>query len=242
MAPGYGEVVDLVVSEHAERGSPYLVSISGGVAVGKSWTAAKLRDLLAGPADLRVEVVGSDGFLYPNAVLDRMGLSASKGFPETYDRPALIAFLAAVRAGRPDAAAPIYSHLSYDVVAGHAQPVGQPDVLIVEGLALLSADADDAVAALFDLAVFVDADDSDLEVWFVDRFRQLWRAGADDPSSFFHGFASLDEEQADELARAVWRSVNAVNLHEHIRPARPRARVVIEKGRDHALRRVEIRG
>jgi type I pantothenate kinase len=235
MADGYGEVAELIRREHAERGSPYLVSISGGVAVGKSWTAARLRKLLSEPAGLQVEVVGSDGFLYSNVVLDGMGLSARKGFPETYDREALIRFLDGVRVRQPNASAPVYSHLSYDVVEGGRQPIGRPDVLIVEGLGLLRAEPDDEVGARFDLAIFLDASDIDLEAWFLSRFCQLFRAGVDDKSSFFHRFAGMGEHQVDELGQAVWRSVNAVNLHEHIRPARPRARVVIEKGADHSV-------
>lgn len=242
MPPGYSEIVELIRREHAERGSPYLVSISGGIAVGKSWSAARLRELLAHPADLRVEVVSSDGFLYPNAVLDRLGLAARKGFPETYDRTGLVRFLTAVRAREPDATAPVYSHLTYDVADGDGYRVGRPDILIVEGLALLRAEPDDEVAGLFDLSLYLDADELDLEAWFLLRFRGLHRAGAGDPTSFFHRFAGMGDDAVDELARAVWRSVNAVNLHEHIRPARDHARVIIEKGPDHSVRGIELRG
>jgi type I pantothenate kinase len=241
MAAGYGELAELIRREHAERGSPYLVSISGGVAVGKSWTSDRLRELLTEPGGLQVEVVGSDGFLYPNVVLDRLGLSGRKGFPETYDREALTRFLGDVRARRPDLSAPVYSHLTYDVVEGGERPIGRPDVLIVEGLGLLGAQANDEVGALFDLSIFLDADETDLEAWFLTRFRQLWQAGVDDETSFFHRFAGMGEPQVDELARAVWRSVNVVNLREHIRPARPRARVVIEKGADHSLIDISVR-
>jgi type I pantothenate kinase len=237
MGDSYGEVVELIRREHAARGSPYLVSISGSVAAGKSWTAARLRDLLAGAGDLRVVVIGSDGFLFPNSMLDRLGLSARKGFPETYDRAALIAFLDDVRAGDPEAAAPIYSHLTYDVAKG-ALRVGRADVVILEGLALLG---DDELDRRFDLAIFLDADEADLEAWFVTRFRELCDGGSGDQSSFYFRFAGLSPEQLDGMARAVWTTVNAVNLRDHILPARSRARIVIEKASDHRLRKLSLR-
>jgi type I pantothenate kinase len=237
----YGEIVELIRREHAERGSPYLVSVNGGVAAGKSWTAATLRRQLTEPGDLRAEVVGSDGFLYPNAVLDRLGLLARKGFPESYDHRALIDFLTAVRARDPDAAAPRYSHFTYDIVDGEEQRVGQPDILIVEGLGLLGTEGEDKVGGLFDLSVYLDADETHLEAWFLSRFRDLLRVGANNRSSFYSQFAALDDDAVGELARAVWRSVNAVNLHEHIQPARVRARVIVEKGPDHAVKAIAIR-
>ncbi len=235
------EVVKLIQREHAAKGSPYLVSISGGVAAGKSWTAARLQELLARQPGLHVEVVGSDGFLFSNEDLEARGLSARKGFPETYDRRKLVTFLTAIRAADPDATAPRYSHLTYDVVDGPGRPVGLPDIVLVEGLGLLRVEPGDDVGELFDLSIYLDAEEGDLETWFVERFRFLLREGASDPSSFFHRFAGLGEQGADELAHAVWRSVNAVNLHHHIRPGRDRARVVIQKGPDHAVRSVEIR-
>ena len=239
MAASWEDVVTLVQKARAGRPSPFLISVSGGVASGKSWTANLLRERLAAPPDaLRVSVVGSDGFLYPNTELELRGLSARKGFPETYDVAALQRFIDAVRAGEPDASAPVYSHTVYDIVTGARQPVGRPDVLIMEGLALLS---DAAVAAAFDLSIYLDADEGWIEAWFTRRFLELVRAAADDPSSFSHPFTGLSPEQVTDMAHAVWDAINVVNLREHILPGRALARVVVEKGPDHEVRAVKIR-
>ncbi len=209
-----------------------VVGIAGGVAVGKTTTARSLRDVLVGtPAALRVDVVGADGFLFPNRVLEAQGLIMRKGFPETYDTAALERFVADVRAGRAEVAAPVYSHDVYDVLPGEQQLVQRPDVLILEGLHVLALDG-------LDVRVFVDADERDIEAWYVERFLALCAAATTGPRSFFRHFAHLSPEEVEQVARQVWRSVNAVNLREHVLPARDRADVVIEKARDHSVRAV----
>jgi type I pantothenate kinase len=225
----YGPLAALVV-ERAEGRAPFVVSVTGSVAVGKSAAAAALAAVLR-PRE--VAVVCTDGFLFPNRVLDARGLTARKGFPESFDHDALQQFILAVRAGAPEARAPVYSHAIYDIVEGEAQVVRHPDVLVLEGLPF----PDEHV----DFTVYLDADEADIERWFVARFCALCVDARTDDASFFRPFAGYSEEQATRFARSVWAAINHVNLEEHILPVRDTSDVILEKGADHAVRRVRLR-
>ena len=223
---------------------PYVIGLAGSVAVGKSTTSRILQELLARwPAHPRVELVTTDGFLHPNAVLTERGLMERKGFPESYNTAALVDFLAAVKAGEPEVSAPVYSHIRYDIVAGDAQIVREPDIVIVEGLNVLqvSPGVERHVSDFFDFTIYVDADEADIERWFIERFFTLRSTVFSDPESFFHNYASLPDEDAEQLARYVWRSINGENLRENILPTRARAQLVLEKAPDHRVRRVRLR-
>jgi type I pantothenate kinase len=223
---------------------PYVIGVAGGVAVGKSTTARILRSLLARwPDHPRVDVVTTDGFLYPNATLEAQGLVAKKGFPESYDQRRLVRFLADIKSGRSEVAAPVYSHQTYDIVPGRFEVFRRPDVLIVEGLSILHAGAGSQlfVSDLLDFSIFVDASEADIRHWYVGRFLALRAAAIDDPGSFYHRFADLGEEQTAALAEMVWRDVNEVNLRENVQPTRLRAHLILEKDADHAVRRIRLR-
>jgi type I pantothenate kinase len=222
---------------------PYIIGIAGSVAVGKSTTARILQELLGRwPAHPRVELVTTDGFLYPNRVLEERGLMARKGFPESYDTRRLVEFLSAVKAGEPEVAAPVYSHIHYDIT-DEVQVVHQPDIVIVEGLNVLqpAASAELVVGDFFDFTIYVDADEADIEQWFLDRFQALRATVFNDPTSFFHLYASMTDAEADAFAREVWASINGLNLRENILPTRGRAHLVLNKGPDHRVRRVLLR-
>jgi type I pantothenate kinase len=222
---------------------PYLVGIAGGVAAGKSTTARILQFLLARwPGHPMVEVVATDGFLLPNAELAARGILARKGFPESYDVAGLVRFLSDVKAGQPEVHAPVYSHDSYDIVPGRTTTVHRPDILVVEGLNVLQSGPDRrrSVAGIVDFSIYLDADNADIERWYVERFLALRAAeGAD--ASFYRRFAGLADDDVADLARRVWRGINAVNLEEHIAPTRFLADLILEKGPDHAVRRVLLR-
>ena len=228
---------------------PFVIGVAGSVAVGKSTTSRVLRELLARwPHHPRVELVTTDGFLLPNAELDRRGLLARKGFPESYDQRGLLRFLAAVKSGSPEVEAPVYSHLVYDVVPGESLVVRSPDILIVEGLNVLQPPRPRAdgrsrmsVSDYFDFSVYVDAATADARRWYVERFLRLRRTAFADPASYFHRFASLSDEAARETALGIWAEVNEPNLLQNIKPTRGRATLVLEKGPDHAVRRVRLR-
>jgi type I pantothenate kinase len=228
---------------------PYVIAVAGSVAVGKSTTARLLQTLLAaGPDSPRVDLVTTDGFLLPNAELEARGLLGRKGFPESYDRRALLRFLADVKSGRDEVGAPLYDHLSYDVVPDARQVVDRPDILVLEGLNVLQAGrpADGRapevfLSDFFDFSVYVDAAESDIRQWYVERFLALRRTAFADTSAYFHRFADLTDEQARETALGVWAAVNGPNLRDNIAPTRSRARLVLQKAADHEVRRVLLR-
>lgn len=226
---------------------PYVIGLAGSVAVGKSTTARLLQTLLARwPDHPRVELVTTDGFLLPNAELERRGLLARKGFPESYDAASLVRFVAAVKSGQAEVAAPVYSHLSYDVVAGEQVVVTQPDILIVEGLNVLQTGTDPEgrevfVSDFFDFSIYVDAEEDDIRRWYVERFRALRSTAFSDPRSYFHRYAQLDDDEADRTARLVWDTINGPNLRENIAPTRSRADLILRKGADHLVEHVRLR-
>jgi type I pantothenate kinase len=228
--------------------TPYVVGIAGSVAVGKSTFARILRALLSRwPAHPRVDLVTTDGFLRPNRELEARGILHRKGFPESYDVRRLIGFMADVKAGGGAVHAPVYSHQAYDIVSGEFQVVDRPDIVIVEGLNVLQTGDSGArparvfVSDFFDFSIFIDADEADIEAWYIARFLRLRETVFRDPTAYFHRYASLDDVQATEVAREIWRTINGVNLRENVMPTRDRARLIIEKGADHAVRRVRLR-
>ena len=223
--------------------TPYVIGIAGSVAVGKSTTARLLRELLSRwPDTPSVELVTTDGFLLPNAELERRGLMHRKGFPESYDRRALLRFVSEVKSGAAEVRAPVYSHLVYDVTDDEVV-VRRPDVLIVEGLNVLQPPTSGrlAVSDLFDFTIYVDARTADIERWYVERFLRLQRGAFADPSSYFHRYASLSEEEAIARARAIWQEINGPNLEQNILPTRARASLVLRKGADHTVSTVLLR-
>jgi type I pantothenate kinase len=229
--------------------APYVIGVAGSVAVGKSTFARILRALLARwPAHPRVDLITTDGFLLPNAALERRGLLARKGFPESYDVRRLIEFLTAVRVGQAEVRAPVYSHQAYDIVPGDYQIVDRPDIVIVEGLNVLQTGEVVPgrhprvfVSDFFDFSIYIDADEADIEAWYVDRFLTLRATVFQDARSYFHRYARLSDDEAVATAREIWRTINGVNLRENIAPTRERAQLVLEKGHDHAVRRVRLR-
>jgi type I pantothenate kinase len=226
------------------RPTPYVIGVAGSVAVGKSTTARLLRELLSRwPDTPTVELVTTDGFLLPNSELARRGLMERKGFPESYDRRALLKFVAAVKSGAAEVRAPVYSHLVYDVVPDEHIVVRRPDVLIVEGLNVLQPPASGrlAVSDLFDFTIYVDARTSDIERWYVERFLRLQRGAFADPSSYFHRYAALSEAEAVAQARSIWNAINGPNLVQNILPTRARASLVLRKGADHTVSTVLLR-
>ncbi|WP_326819919.1 type I pantothenate kinase [Streptosporangium sp. NBC_01756] len=226
------------------RPTPYILGIAGSVAVGKSTTARLLHTLLARwPEHPRVDLVTTDSFLYPNEVLTARDIMHRKGFPESYDRRALVRFVADVKAGLPEVNAPVYSHLEYDIVPGATQAVRRPDILIVEGLNVLQPAPPTALAIndYFDFSIYVDAKTEHIRDWYVDRFHKLRRTAFEDPKSYFRYLAELSDEEATAFARNVWRDINERNLVENIAPTRGRAGLVLYKGADHSIRRARLR-
>jgi type I pantothenate kinase len=230
-------------------GTPYVIGIAGSVAVGKSTTARLLRELLARwPETPHVELLTTDGFLLPNAELARRGLMERKGFPESYDRRALVRFLSKVKAGYAEVRAPVYSHLTYDILPGEEIVVRRPDVLIVEGLNVLQparptpvGTSDLAVSDFFDFSIYVDARSSVVRQWYVDRFLSLRATAFARPESYFHQYASLSDDEAVARAGAIWDTINAPNLVQNILPTRGRATLVLTKGADHSVQRMRLR-
>ena len=231
----------------AEDGKvPYIIGIAGSVAVGKSTTARVLKALLSRwPNTPKVELVTTDGFLLPNAVLQREGLMEKKGFPESYDGAALVRFLAEIKAGKQRVTAPVYSHLEYDVVPGEEVVVDRPDILIVEGLNVLLPNKLGRripfVSDFFDFSIYLHAEEADLERWYINRFMRLRETAFRDPRSFFHKYADLTDEDAMITARSIWTRINLRNLHENVLPTRARASLVLTKGPTHRIEAVALR-
>jgi type I pantothenate kinase len=225
--------------------TPFVVGVAGSVAVGKSTIARLLRELMSRwPGTPRVELITTDGFLYPNAELERRGLMARKGFPESYDRRGLVDFLSAVKSGAEEVKAPFYSHMRYDIVPDAHISVHRPDVVIVEGLNVLQpppSPNDVAVSDLFDFSIYVDAEPDDIAQWYTDRFLALRRGAFSNPSSFFNVFASLSDAEAVERAMGYWTEINLPNLIENVLPTRHRASLVLRKDRSHAVESVLLR-
>ncbi|HEY5514957.1 MAG TPA: type I pantothenate kinase [Pengzhenrongella sp.] len=230
-------------------GTPYVIGVAGSVAVGKSTTARLLRELLARwPETPHVELLPTDGFLFPNAELARRGLLERKGFPESYDRRALVHFLSEVKAGYAEVRAPVYDHVTYDIVPNEQVVVRRPDVLIVEGLNVLQpapptpvGTSNLAVSDFFDFSIYVDARTSVVRQWYVDRFLSLRTTAFARPESYFHQYASITDEEATERAQAIWDAINAPNLIQNILPTRSRATLVLTKAADHSVRRMRLR-
>ena len=227
------------------RPTPFVIGVAGSVAVGKSTIARLLRELLSRwEGTPRVELVTTDGFLFPNAELERRGILDRKGFPESYDRRALLRFVSAVKSGAKEVRAPFYSHLAYDIVPDADIVVNAPDVLIVEGLNVLQPPAQGrrlAVSDLFDFTIYVDARTSDIARWYEERFLRLQRGAFTNPQSYFHRFASLSEDEARARARSIWGAINGPNLVDNILPTRERATLVLHKGGDHRVTDVRLR-
>jgi type I pantothenate kinase len=233
----------------SDRKVPYVIGMAGSVAVGKSTTARILKRLLARwPKHPKVELVTTDGFLLPNAIIETEGLLTRKGFPESYDLPGLLRFMSDIKAGKRNVTAPVYSHLSYDILKGQYVTIDQPDILIVEGLNVLQTGRPPRdgrgipnVSDFFDFSIYLDADVEDLRRWYIDRFLSLRDGAFRDPRSYFHRYATLTDREARATAARIWETINLVNLRENLLPTRPRADLVLRKGADHFVRSVFLR-
>ena len=229
--------------------TPFVIGIAGSVAVGKSTTARILKELLGRwTSSPKVDLVTTDGFLHPNTVLKRENLMQRKGFPESYDTGAILRFLSAIKAGLPDVKAPSYSHLVYDVLPDEYKIVDRPDILIFEGINVLQSrdlPADGKIVPMvsdfFDFSIYIDAEETQIHNWYVTRFMRLRETAFRDPDSYFHRYASISEEEAVAIAEDLWANINLKNLRQNILPTRPRADLILRKGKDHLIEQVALR-
>lgn len=234
--------------QHAVK-TPFIIGIAGSVAVGKSTTARLLKELLARwPSSPKVDLVTTDGFLFPNAELRRHELMERKGFPESYDVGALLRFLSAIKSGQVDVRAPVYSHLTYDVVPDEFVTIDRPDILIFEGLNVLQTrelprDGKFVpfLSDFFDFSIYIDAQEEMIHEWYVARFMRLRETAFRNPRSFFHRYSELSDDAALAIAEGLWSNINLKNLRENIRPTRPRADLILRKGADHRVEEVALR-
>ncbi len=229
--------------------TPFIIGIAGSVAVGKSTTARILKELLARwPSSPKVDLITTDGFLYPNVVLEREGLMQRKGFPESYDVGAILRFLSAIKAAEPNVKAPRYSHLTYDVLPNEYTLVDRPDILIFEGINVLQSRALPAdgtivpiVSDFFDFSIYIDAEEEQIHAWYVQRFMKLRQTAFRDPTSYFKKFAAIEADAARAVAEDLWENINLKNLRQNILPTRPRADLILRKGRNHLVETVSLR-
>ncbi|MCY1657372.1 type I pantothenate kinase [Dietzia kunjamensis] len=233
---------NLFLGETVDAPMPFVIGVAGSVAVGKSTSARVLRALLTRwDSHPRVDLITTDGFLHPNRELQRRGLMHRKGYPESYDRRALLRFVTEVKSGAPVVRAPVYSHTKYDIVPGEFIEVRRPDILIVEGLNVLQTGPRLMVSDLFDFSLYVDARIEDIEQWYVERFLELRSTSFSNPNSHFAHYADLSDQAARLAAREIWMSINRPNLVENILPTRPRATLVLRKNSDHSIQRLRLR-
>ena len=229
--------------------TPFIIGIAGSVAVGKSTTARVLQELLKRwPSSPKVDLVTTDGFLYPNEVLRRENLMDRKGFPESYDVGQVLRFLSGIKSGQANVQAPLYSHLTYDVLPGEFLTVDRPDILIFEGINVLQTrelpkdgKAVPFVSDFFDFSIYIDADEDLIHQWYVDRFMRLRETAFRNPESFFHRYSQLSADSAMAIAEGLWTNINLKNLRENIQPTRPRADLILRKGADHLIQEVALR-
>jgi type I pantothenate kinase len=238
------DVTSDFLGERAKR-TPFIIGVAGSVAVGKSTVSRLLKEMLSRwQTTPKVALITTDGFLYPNTELEKRNLMHRKGFPESYDRLALLKFVADIKSGAEKVSAPVYSHLSYDIVPGQEVVIESPDVVIIEGLNVLQSPGqsqDVALSDYFDFKIYVDADVDNVTKWFLNRFKQLREGAFTNPKSYFHKYAELDFEQALERANEIWRTINLPNLIENIQPTKSRATLVLRKGEQHAVESVLLR-
>lgn len=233
---------NLFLGETVDAPMPFVIGVAGSVAVGKSTSARVLRALLTRwDSHPRVDLITTDGFLYPNRELQRRQLMHRKGYPESYDRRALLRFVTEVKSGAPVVRAPVYSHTKYDIVPDEFIEVKRPDILIVEGLNVLQTGPRLMVSDLFDFSLYVDAKIEDIEKWYVERFLELRSTSFSNPNSHFAHYADLSDQAARLAAREIWTSINRPNLVENILPTRPRATLVLRKNSDHSIQRLRLR-